>query len=398
MQHITFDLETTIRNRGEGAVGDFAASPFCKENVVVFSACVYNQDDLVVSHPGIMDFAAEIKRGPVTLIGQNVGFDILYLFKTHYCAILPFLSNLHIWDIQQVEYLLSGQTKMYPSLDEMCIARGLPVKDDAVRAYWDAGVDTDKIPYTILKEYGEHDVRVTQAIYFDQLATLADKPELMELVKVKMDDLLATILMEWNGMRFNFEHAYHLTNESETALKHLEAHLEAQAQLAGWPSEHVQFDPAKNEHVSALLFGGEVKWEQYFPVTDEHGEPVRYKTGARAGQVKEKKETVTSKLLPRPDVPTGFAIPTKKAGVFKVDDEVLSTLASKCEGPVRYFCNNLLDWRRMQKDLSTYYKGYSSLVWPDGLIHPSINHASTRTGRQSCTKPNLQNVTKADEE
>lgn len=52
------------------------------------------------------------------------------------------------------------------------------------------------------------------------------------------------------------------------------------------------------------------------------------------------------------------------------------------------------EMRTLSKDIVTYYEGYSNLTWgTTGLIHHSLNHCSTGTGRLSCTSPNLQNTT-----
>jgi DNA polymerase I-like protein with 3'-5' exonuclease and polymerase domains len=68
------------------------------------------------------------------------------------------------------------------------------------------------------------------------------------------------------------------------------------------------------------------------------------------------------------------------------------------------FLKALAKLQSMAKDLGTYYivtdektgetKGMLSLVGLDGLVHHSINHCSTVTGRFSSNSPNLQNVPK----
>jgi DNA polymerase-1 len=82
-----------------------------------------------------------------------------------------------------------------------------------------------------------------------------------------------------------------------------------------------------------------------------------------------------------------------------VSDQVLQWILEN-ENPenwaVGQFIGYLQDFREMHKDLSTYYDGYTKLVWEDGIIRPNYQNCATRTGRQSCTQPNLQNVSKGE--
>lgn len=391
MKFVTLDAETTVRNKGEGAVGSFAASPFCKANKAVCwgAALGYEGAPVVSTFPTPLFWQPE---HPILLVGHNIGFDLLHLFKEiGESAMLRALPNIHIWDTQHAEYLLSGQTHMYPSLNECAEARGLPLKDDKIAAYWADGVETEHIPYHELEEYNAYDVELTRAIFLDQWATMEDNPELLNLMRAKMEDKLSTIWMEWNGMAFDLVAA----DAIKTVLEKDVVSLERDVQFLmppSWPAE-VDFDIAKNEHVSAVLFGGLVKWDGIETL------PETYKTGPRAGQCKTRKVIMACEVGSLSDN-TAHKVATKKTGVFKLDDEVLSNIIddSRAGRDSRRFCELVLQWREKRKDISTYYEGYSRLVWPDGLIHPSINHEATRTGRQSCTNPNLQNVTKKEEE
>ena len=80
-----------------------------------------------------------------------------------------------------------------------------------------------------------------------------------------------------------------------------------------------------------------------------------------------------------------------ESGEICVDGQVLEALVS-----AHPLVGQVLDYRKAVKDHKTYFVGYAALTWEDGLIHPSINHCSTDTGRTSCTKPNLQNASRKD--
>lgn len=389
MKWITIDLETSIKNRGEGAVGDFQASPFHPLNKIVCIGTAQGASSGVQVDFAYEPTAAKLLPEPILYVGQNIGFDLQYLWKED--IIQPTDPNVYIWDIGHVEYLLSGQTTLYPSLDTMAAKYGLPLKPDLIRQYWDDGVDTELIPEQELAEYQVHDVETTRAIFLKQWEQVYENEALLNLIRIKMDDILCTTLMEYNGMAFNKPATFFEVLDVNIALNKLELNMRDEAKRNLWPKE-VKFDPAKNEHVSAYLWGGWLTYELLVQMTGKDGEPLFYKSGPKKGEPRMKKgeaSVMYAGVLDRTSFPPK---PTKKDGVFKVGDEELSPLSA-----LSPLVETLLEWRALKKHLSTYVIGYSQLVWPDGRIHPSINHSSTRTGRQSCTKPNLQNVTSAED-
>lgn len=394
MKPIVLDLETTVRNKGESAVGSFSGSPYSSKNFVVVvaehskgrSKLSYGVVEGEVQPPTALQLAAQGIE--VLLIGHNLSFDLMYIMKTWpelWAAARPFL---YIWDTQQVEYLLFGQSEMYPSLDEASARRGLPLKDDKIKNYWAEGLDTTEIPKEELLEYAEQDVVNTWWVFKDQWEELQNDPKLLELVRVKMDDILLTAHMQFYGMHFDLVEADRKTQELDKELETLYTTIVEQAQQH--MPEGVEFNPGSPAHLSAVLFGGVIKTERPLPVLDELGEVVYFKTGARAGQVKTK---LTKVKLPV----KGLGIPTK--GIpknihgFSTADDVLQKIRDHTE-----LAGLIAKHRELSKDASTYYKGYAALVWPDGAIHPSINHESTVTGRQSVSQPNLQNVTTGDDD
>lgn len=387
------DSETTIRNVGEGAVGEFAGSPFSPKNFVVSLGELFYDGTYRKSyntsgvHP-VPGFLRRAKYHPTMVVGHNLGFDWHYFFKTWPKEMEEALHNLFIWDTQQVEYLLSGQSELYPSLDECSARRGLPLKDDKIKEYWAQGVDTVHIPKDELLSYMEQDVRNTHAVFLDQHATVLANPALRELVYVKMDDLLATIQMTWNGMAFDL-------TEAQQKLEVLDTQKEASYTIVeGIGKQHfppfIDFDIESTQHVSCLLFGGSLKVEQRVEVLGEDGVPLRFKGGQRAGEIKTRMEKREHHIKGLGIEPKDYDIPVMKSGHYSTDSESLEKLSH----PV---VDALLQFRTLNKDTETYFRGYSKWVWGDNCIHPSINHESTRTGRQSSSSPNLQNVSSEDE-
>ncbi len=57
---------------------------------------------------------------------------------------------------------------------------------------------------------------------------------------------------------------------------------------------------------------------------------------------------------------------------------------------------DLLRYRRLQKALAAYYRPLERFIGEDGRIHPSFNTTGTKTGRWSCSSPNLQTIPRGD--
>jgi len=396
MTPVVIDLETTIRGGKE-----HGASPYWPENQLV---AIGTYDDVGYTHwyygsggtPIVPDTVSwwwsagshtDKTGGTVLLIGHNIGFDLKWLLKTGAIK-LEDLKRIRIWDTQQAEYLLSGQSHLYPSLDDCCKEVGLPLKDDKIKEYWEAGVDTFDIPKNELLDYLKQDVSNTWELYRYQMEIFRELPELLTLAQIKMEDILFTTLMEHHGMAFDLSKA----DEHRVELEKLVAEVESLwaneingLHAAGTIPEAWRPSITSGRDVGILLFGGDAKWEE----EELTGEV--FKTGARKGQPKTRKVERSAVVVPSSVAVAGQA---NKTG-WKTDDEILQAVMEKhiSAWPAHYIAKLVLEHRAYTKELSTYITGYSSMVSPgDMMIHPSINHCSTATGRQSCTKPNLQNV------
>lgn len=380
MKYTVIDLETSIKNRGEEAVGSMKAAPWYKDNKIVLTGWKTEicRPDVVLTNGG--PIAINATRG--MLIGHNIKFDLHYMMVNHESA-RTWLHDGEIWDTQLAEYLLSGQTKTYPSLDYCSEKYGGSLKDDQIKAMWDAGVDTEDIPIEMLKEYLHNDVNNTELVFlcqYDQARTLGMLP----LIKSQMKGLKATIEMEFNGMYFSKFIASKLRLEIQPKLdKVISDVTKYMAHECGI------YDP--NPHstlqIGLMLFGGTHKYlapvAQLDPKT---GMPKVYKSGPRKGQVVLKNESHETVIIGTYE---GMGTKTP-SGQWAVSNDAISHL----KDPI---VEALLEMRTLSKDISTYYVGYGALVWgTSGLIHHSLNHCSTGTGRLSCTSPNLQNTTTED--
>ena len=159
MRYVVVNLETNIRNLGDSAIGDMSGNPFYVDNHIVAFGELWldkqgNPTYKLEYHPeGLFEqqtidgswsqemvskaLGKEEDEDDVLIIGHNISFDLLYLMKEFPLTFQARQPHIYIWDTAQVEYLLEGQRHLYPSLDECCVKRDLPVKDDRRCAhYW----------------------------------------------------------------------------------------------------------------------------------------------------------------------------------------------------------------------------------------------------------------------
>lgn len=139
----------------------------------------------------------------------------------------------------------------------------------------------------------------------------------------------------------------------------------------------------------------------------------QFKSGKNAGEYKTKKVKVDDydkpkgRTVKKPYEFGGFTKPNPEwasstPGLYSVASEVIEDLVTNTDVP---FLKALGRVTALAKDLSTYFitvdaegneKGMLTLVTPEGIVHHSINHTSTVTGRFSGSSPNLQNIPKGN--
>lgn len=80
-------------------------------------------------------------------------------------------------------------------------------------------------------------------------------------------------------------------------------------------------------------------------------------------------------------------------GAPKLDDAVLSAIASKRDDEAALIARTVLEARRAQK-VAGQLRGYLDAADPRDRVHPNLTPLGTHTGRTSCSNPNLQNPDK----
>jgi len=358
---ICIDVETTTYSSG---------SPFDRRNQLVAIAFREQGGQTCVlpnSPETIQKLSRALQKAP-TIIGFNLKFDLHWLRL----AGLDF-QGCRVYDAQLAEYILSGQTHKFPSLDDVAFKYTGLRKIDKVKDLWDQGVQTTDIPWEVLAEYAAKDVDLTISVAEKQRDATPDS--LKKLISVCNQDLLVLEEMEWNGIKFDRELS--LEKAQDLALKTVE--LQGRHNfLHNIPN----FNWGSNEHLSALLYGGQIKEPIKVPVG-------HFKSGQRVGQVKYKND-VRIHHLPRIYTPPKGAEKAKD-GVYSVDEEALLSLSGKNKELI----SDLLELKKIRKEIDTYLEGLPKKQDEGGYtdyIYGNFNQCATFTGRLSSSSPNLQNL------
>jgi DNA polymerase I-like protein with 3'-5' exonuclease and polymerase domains len=319
----------------------------------------------------------ELLYATTTLVLFNAKFDLCWLRRYN----LDY-SHCRIFDCQLADFIISGQTHTFPSLNGVSESYGLEQKLDEVKEqYWEKGIDTPDIPLDLLTKYLSQDLLVTEQVYGKQLQQLSSMPEtIRKLIYLSNQDLLVLLEMEWNGLLINWDAIKKESIKTEAQINQLRKELNEY--FTGTPSCCLDYN--SGDCLSALLYGGTIVEEQRTVVGE-------YKTGVKTGQPRYRLNPVQHVLLRRFEPPANSNL--KKEGFYATNEETLRSIKTSKEG--RVILNKLLEMSKLEKLNGTYYLGLAKLHeekdWEAGFIHGQFNQCVARTGRLSSSSPNLQN-------
>ncbi len=449
MSYIVFDVETTIAMSYKRK-----ANPFNPQNRVVWLGYQFaNNEPHFEKFPSkkasLGWFAKMLRDNPGTkvLVGFNIKFDILHAIANDaesYMAWQDFIAGGgQVWDVQLAEYLLRGMdpNAHMLSLDETAPQYGGVLKPDQVKEMWEAGIDTPDIPDDLMMDYLPGDIENTRKAFLGQIVKAKNAGQ-QRSIMVNNGALAFTIEAELNGMSVDKELGYSLAAELEQELAGLYDELNTYL-----PELPFEFNWGSRVQLSAMLFGGAVKYQARVPIFDEAMQPVYFQRDATCyittdgdliecevynkrllggepvpslmyftgGKNKGEPKTKKAKL---PDIERGqktriedrvYSFPgvtepakmweTNTPGQYKTGSEVIEALGVR-DIP---FLKALARRSALEKDLGTYFiktddngkqTGMLTLIHEDGLIHHQINMTSTVTGRFSSSNPNMQNIPK----
>jgi DNA polymerase I-like protein with 3'-5' exonuclease and polymerase domains len=397
---LTIDLETTIRN----TVGKNKASPFCSENKVILTGYKYSGHDSEVFNGLLFYYTGEDVD---LIVGQNFKFDIQYIRRD-----APNTYELFIkkdwWDTSVAEYILTAQQKKYPSLDYLAERYGGTLKDDKIKEYWEQGVDTSDIPIDLLEEYCKHDVINTELVAHKQIE-LAKKRGMYDLVVLMSNATKVYADMEYNGLHIDVSRLDEIQKQLEGERNKIQFTLTGIVRAAYPDIPPEAWNLNSNQQLSALIFGGDIKWSFCRVVGQKEVEREIdripqgvWKSGKNKGETRYKviKAKVPSDIKERIEGSKRVNL-CKAVGIkewennngYNTSDSTLQTLLNAYIRPeAKEFMTSILELRRLNKLISTYCEQIRGLIFPDGRVHHNLNSVATDTGRLSSTNPNMQNI------
>ncbi len=365
------------------------------------------------------------------LVGFNLKFDLGWLQAT------KFKYTGKIWDCQLVEYVMNQPNLIMPSLNEVCTSYGLEQKIDVVKEqYWKKGINTDKIPFEVLKEYGEKDIELTEQIFnsqYSEFNAIGYTPNLINTKNLTNDFCPVLTDIEFNGLQIDENALYKL--EKETIARHEQLRIELQDIIYKVMGDTpISLDSpeqcsmlfysrkVKDKHMWANVFNFKTNQNKFERINGLRRIPdkafnhivklntdIIYRTNALkcwvcAGIGKKqgyKKDGTNRKNLTKcpecngigyiyENTPTiaGLRITPSKmsttANGFSTSSDAIDSVLEKAKLSkiAKEFVEKYSEYNALSTYLSTYIEGIKNLL-TDGRIHPNLNQTATATGRLS---------------
>lgn len=449
------------------------ASPYCPDNYVVESAYrIDTVDDAGQLHMGDVfsirfNSKAEFledNEGPhqwfsipehcTMIVAHNSSFEVSWFLSYQRKHFEDFLKRGgRVYCTQHGQYIASDFQEMYPGLDETAPKWGGQHKVDGVKILWEQGKRTSEIDPYLLHDYLVNgDIPNTGLCFYGQCALFAERNQ-MQYVYERMEAALAWSYCQWFGLFVNMPIARKNQEEQEQRIREIKQELQ-QCIPKDLP-ETLDFNFGSDFHMSALVYGGPIKYRKKVPydppqyvkadywqvgdawvaVDDMPAPPgaTTYKSGKNKGlpkvfrldteeeklkweddlyfcpglvNIQELPEVIREKYAERGEF--------RQARTLQDDTPVYSTSTDAMEALARQgfeFCRLVNELGALEKDTGTYYlrteynedgsvkktSGMLQYVIPQnpdgsGIIHHRLNTCATVTGRLSGSNPNLQNL------
>lgn len=258
------------------------ASPYCPDNYVVESGWRIDRANSdgstsvgAVQHrrfSGRSDFlsAPSSEWVPIPddcwlIVAHNAAYEVSWFLQFARPEFEAFLKRGgRVYCTMHGEYLATDQTSLYPSLDETAPKYGGTHKVDGIKILWEQGVLTSEIDPMLLHEYLcglGGDIENTAKVFYGQYQLLSEQGK-FPLVWERMDALLSFAYCEWFGLWVDMPTAQRNQAEQEQRISELKQELNKY--LPELP-ETLDFNFGSDFHMSALVYGGAVKYRKRVP-------------------------------------------------------------------------------------------------------------------------------------
>lgn len=273
-------LHTDLETENHPWYGN-VASAFNPENFIVapgWRVDTVNDDGTVTvgdTHHRYFGTAAEADNGAdwfdvlndcTIMVCHNAQFEIKWFLSKYRDTLEAFLKRGgRIACTALAEYLLSHQQDLYPSLDETAVKHGGTHKVDGVKILWEQGYLTSQIDKALLLEYlagPSGDIDNTALTFYSQQQKLAEAG-MDRMYWERCDALLAFAYCEWFGLYVDRETAERNLAAQEAEIAELTEQL--RELLPKDLPEEVEFNWGSDYHMSALVYGGPVKYRHRVP-------------------------------------------------------------------------------------------------------------------------------------
>ncbi|WNO29635.1 DNA polymerase [Enterobacter phage SDFMU_Pec] len=432
------------------------ASPYCPDNYVVHSAYRIDRthDDGTVTVEPTFDIRFNSKQEFLDdvagehlwfripsdcwlLVAHNAAFEISWFLTYQRQHFEEFLKRGgRVFDTMHGHYIASDFQDLYPSLDETAPKYGGEHKIDGVKLLWEQGALTSEIDPILLRDYLVNgDVPNTALCFYGECSIFAERGQ-MQMVWERMDAMLAWAYCEFYGLYVNMPVAQRNQAEQEQRIQELRQQL--QQYLPKDLPEEFEFNYGSNYHMSALVYGGPIRYDMKVPYDPPKFVKVEvqdgvYKAGKNKGlpkfikvdsdvpllkwgkgiynfpgivNIQELPQHLQEKYSERGEFRGAQTLPDGSP-VYSTSGDAMNGLAAQGFE----FAKLVNELAALEKDTGTYYlrteynkdgsvkkvSGMLQYVIPDnangsGIIHHRLNTCSTVTGRLSASNPNLQNL------
>lgn len=371
------------------------------------------------------------------IVAHNAAYEISWFLTYQRQQFEAFLKRGgRVFCTMHGHYIASDFQELYPSLDETAPKYGGTHKVDGVKLLWEQGVLTSEIDPYLLHDYLVNgDIPNTALCFYGQCSIFAERGQ-MQMVWERMDAMLAWAYCEFFGLYANIPVAQQNQAEQEQRIQELRQQL--QQYLPKDLPEEFEFNYGSNYHMSALVYGGPIRYDMKVPYDPPKFVKVEvqdgvYKAGKNKGLPKFIKVDSDVPLLKWskgiynfPGIVSIQELPQhlqekysergefRGAQVLPDGSPVYSTSGDAMNGLAAQgfeFAKLVNELAALEKDTGTYYlrteynkdgsvkkvSGMLQYVIPEsadgsGIIHHRLNTCGTVTGRLSASNPNLQNL------